>query len=333
MLVDIVVALVTPGLRWVSMLAVAPALTAARFGPRGVLVCGAVATAACVLLGLRPGSPGGDDAAAVIAELVAVTAASAVLSRLRLHHERRLIAVRSVAEAAQRAVLAPVPERVGTLRTAALYNAAAAEAGVGGDVYGAVATRFGTRALMADVRGKGLAAVGAAALTLAVFREAAHEEACLLDVAGRLERSIRRDLFDDDDFVTAVLIGFPAPGRLQLANCGHEPPLLVRDDAVTRLSPVVTVPPLGLLGFSGSAPVLQTVPFHPGDLLFLYTDGISEARNGAGDFFPLVPQLAKSLRPTPAATLDCLQQRLLRHVGGELRDDAALLLLQETTEA
>ncbi|MFJ9351050.1 PP2C family protein-serine/threonine phosphatase [Streptomyces sp. NPDC101237] len=185
---------------------------------------------------------------------------------------------------------------------------------------------------MADVRGKGLAAVGTAALTLAVFREAAHEEACLLDVAGRLERSVSRDL-SDDDFVTAVLIGFPEPGRLQVANCGHEPPLLVRDDAVTQLSPVVTVPPLGLLGFSGSSPVLQTVPFHPGDLLFLYTDGISEARNASGDFFPLVPQFAASLRPTPAATLDCLQQRLLRHVGGELRDDAALLILQEASEA
>ncbi|MFJ9351051.1 hypothetical protein [Streptomyces sp. NPDC101237] len=138
---DIVVALVTPGLRWMSMLAVAPALTAARFGP----VCGAVATIACALLGLRPGAPGGDDEIAIIAELIAVSVASAVLSRLRLHHERRLIAVRSVAEVAQRAVLTPVPARVGTLRTAAHYNAAAAEASVGGDVYGAVATRFGTR--------------------------------------------------------------------------------------------------------------------------------------------------------------------------------------------
>lgn len=76
--------------------------------------------------------------------------------------------------------------------------------------------------IVGDVRGKGLPAVGTAALVLGVFREAAYDEPDLLDVVCRIERSLARNL-GGDDFVTAVVAGCPEPGRLEMVNCGHAP--------------------------------------------------------------------------------------------------------------
>ncbi|MFF2060814.1 PP2C family protein-serine/threonine phosphatase [Streptomyces sp. NPDC058200] len=325
---DLLVAVLAgPGLRWLSMLAAAPALAAARYGPRSVIAFGAVSLAIGVTLGMRPGSPSVDDQAFVLVALAVITVASALLSALRQRRERELIAVRSVAEAAQQAILAPVPERVGSLRIAVRYSAAAAEASIGGDLYGVVLTPFGPRAIMADVRGKGLPAVSTAALVLGVFREAAHDEPDLLRVVDRVENSLRRNL-GSDDFVTAVLVGFPSPDRLHIANCGHVPPLLVHRQVVTVVEPESTVPPLGLLELSEARPALVSVAFEEGDQLLLYTDGVTEARNHQGVFFPLPERLQQHLTADFTGTLDALHARLLDHNGGRLNDDAALLLIQ-----
>ena len=68
--------------------------------------------------------------------------------------------VTSVAEAAQRAVLRPLPEQLGPLRLGVVYLAAAAEARVVGDLYEVATTKeHGIRIIVGDVRGKGLGAV------------------------------------------------------------------------------------------------------------------------------------------------------------------------------
>src|SRR6202044_1900871 len=65
--------------------------------------------------------------------------------------------VASVAEAAQRAVLRPLPEQLGPLKLGVVYLAAAAEARVGGDLYEVTHTEnHGIRLIIGDVRGKGL---------------------------------------------------------------------------------------------------------------------------------------------------------------------------------
>ncbi|MDX3854324.1 PP2C family protein-serine/threonine phosphatase [Streptomyces sp. AK02-01A] len=316
-----------PGLRWLSMLATAPALAAARYGPYGVVAFGAASFVIAVMLGLRPGSPSMEDQSVGLVALAVVTTASALLSALRQRRERELVAVRSVAEAAQQAILAPVPERVGPLRIAVRYSAAAAEASIGGDLYGVVLTPFGPRAIMADVRGKGLPAVSTAALVLGIFREAAHNEPNLLHVVDRIERSLRRNLAGDD-FVTSVIVGFPSPCRLQVANCGHVPPLLVHQGTVTAIDAEPPVPPLGLLELSDAKPCLTTLPFTEGDQLLLYTDGVSEARDHNGAFFPLEERLRQHLSADSTEMLDALLEKLLDHNAGRLDDDAALLLIQ-----
>nr|WP_307167823.1 PP2C family protein-serine/threonine phosphatase [Streptomyces rishiriensis] len=320
------------GMIWLPLLAAGPALAATTNGPRGVFCVGLLAAVVGTTLGARVGAPG-REVAAVLAALVAVTLASALASALRGRRERVLADVRSVAEAAQHALLRPVRATVGPFEVAVRYSAAAAEARIGGDLYALVPTPFGVRLIVGDVRGKGLPAVGTAALVLGVFREAAYDEPDLLAVVDRIERSLARNL-GTDDFVTAVVAGYPRPGELEVVNCGHAPPLLVSDSrSVTAVEPTHPAPPLGLRALTDQTPSLQVLPFADGDQLLLYTDGVVEARDGHREFYPLVEGLSRHLCDEPERTVDAIHEELLAHVGGRLHDDAALLLIRKPVAA
>lgn len=316
------------GMIWLPLLAAGPALAATTSGPLGVLCVGLLAAGLGTTLGARDGVPG-TELAAVLSALAAVTLASGLASALRGRRERVLAAVRSVAEAAQHALLRPVPPTVGPFQVAVRYSAAAAEARIGGDLYALVPTPYGVRLIVGDVRGKGLPAVSTAALVLGVFREAAYDEPDLLAVVGRIERSLARNL-GSDDFVTAVVAGYPRSGELEVVNCGHAPPLLVRaSQAVTAVEPTHPAPPLGLRALTDETPRLQVLPFADDDQLLLYTDGVTEARDDGRAFYPLADGLARHVSDEPARTLTALHDELLAHVGGRLHDDAALLLLRK----
>ncbi|MFI7400794.1 PP2C family protein-serine/threonine phosphatase [Streptomyces sp. NPDC049541] len=316
------------GITWLPMLAAGPALAATTNGPRGVLCVGLLAAALGGVLGTRNGVPG-SELVAVLSALAAVTLASGLASALRGRRERVLAAVRSVAETAQHALLTPVPATVGPFQVAVRYSAAAAEARIGGDLYALIPTPFGVRLIVGDVRGKGLPAVGTAALVLGIFREAAYDEPDLLAVVDRIERSLARNL-GSDDFVTAVVAGYPRPGQLEVVNCGHAPPLLVRGDgSVTAVESTHPAPPLGLRALADHTPRLQVLPFAERDQLLLYTDGVTEARDRGRAFYPLDEGLARHVSDDPARTLGALHDELLAHVGGRLHDDAALLLIRK----
>ncbi|MGW5654310.1 PP2C family protein-serine/threonine phosphatase [Streptomyces humi] len=318
------------GLFWLPLLAAGPALAASTSGPRGVLCVGLLAAVLGGTLAAADGVPG-RALAVVLSALLAVTLASALASALRCRREQVLAAVRSVAEAAQHAVLQPVPKTVGPFRVAVRYSAAAAEARIGGDLYALVSTPHGVRLIVGDVRGKGLPAVGTAALVLGVFREAAYDEPDLLAVVGRIERSLARNL-GPDDFVTAVVVGHPAEGRLEMVNCGHAPPLLISASGdVAAVESTRPAPPLGLRALVGEAPCLEVLPFSDGDQLLLYTDGVTEARDRGRAFYPLAEGVARHVSGEPEHVLSAVHDELLAHVGGRLHDDAALLLLRMQT--
>ncbi|WP_127357099.1 PP2C family protein-serine/threonine phosphatase [Actinacidiphila soli] len=312
---------------WLPMLAVGPALAAATCKPWGVLRVGFFAVALAIALGVRHATSGREQAI-FLSALIAVTLASHRASVLRGRRERVLAAVRSVAEAAQHALLKPVPATVGPFQVAVRYSAAAAEARIGGDLYALVPTPYGVRLIVGDVRGKGLPAVSTAALVLGVFSEAAYDEPDLLDVVGRIERSLARTL-GPDDFVTAVVVGYPRAGRMEVVNCGHAPPLLVRKSDVISVERTFPAPPLGLSALTDETPSLQVLPFADGDQLLLYTDGVTEARNQHREFYPLIERVARHLSDEPSRTLAALHDELLAYVGGRLHDDAALLLLRK----
>ena len=276
---------------------------------------------------------------ATILTVVVVTVISALGAVRGARGKQKLAAVTSVAEAAQRALLRPLPRRVGPLELEVVYLAAAAEARVGGDLYEVARSPYGIRLIIGDVRGKGLDAVEVAADVLGVFREVAHEAYPLGEMARRLDASLRRQAADDE-FVTAVLAEIdPDTSRLTIYNCGHPPPLLLPagfgEPGASRRMEALEVPqpapPLGLLGLGDSATASCTVPFTPGDRLLLYTDGVTEARDAERRFFPLTERLAGHALAAPgdsaAGLLDWLRADLHRHVGAPLTDDAALLMI------
>ncbi|WP_370147167.1 PP2C family protein-serine/threonine phosphatase [Streptacidiphilus sp. EB129] len=266
--------------------------------------------------------------------LIAVIGATSVL--LRNRQEKALADARLVSEVAQRVLLRPIPDRIGPVRPAVHYAAAAAHARIGGDLYEVVQTRYGVRAVIGDVRGKGLGAVETAAAVLGAFREAAHQEPALDRVAGWLADSLHRALHDNDhegteeEFVTLVLVGIAADQVAEIVNCGHPAPILLRGGTPVRpLDPEYPVPPLGVLEPEEVHPPVLRLPLQDGDRLLLFTDGVIEARDRWGTFYPLAERLPDcAVGPDPGDVLQRLHEDVRRHVGRQLGDDAAMLLLQ-----
>jgi serine phosphatase RsbU (regulator of sigma subunit) len=295
--------------------------------------------------------------AAVIA-VVVVTTVSAVgtaigepKTQTRQEQEEQIANVLSVAEAAQRAVLRPLPDSIGPLQLGVVYIAAAAEARVGGDLYEVVSTsEHGIRLIIGDVRGKGLGAVEVAADIIGRFREVAHSVGTLNELAYRLDAGLSRRWGQYEEFVTALLAQIePNEGRLTIVNCGHPPPILVSQDGDVQILEVhAPAPPLGLIALGSDSGAKETFTFKPNDQLLLYTDGVTEARNVNRAFYPLderIGDLAAQARKQSRALvsrrtkqhangsavpplLSLVRDDLLKHVGAPLTDDAALLLVR-----
>ena len=265
--------------------------------------------------------------------------------------EQQIANVISVAEAAQRAVLRPLPEQLGPLKLGVVYLAAAAEARVGGDLYEVASTKDnGIRLIIGDVRGKGLGAVEVAADIIGRFREVAYEVGTLNEVAHRLDAGLSRRWGQYEEFVTALLAEIdPDRGKLTILSCGHPPPILIsREDGVpvanvTVLEVRAPAPPLGLLTLGSDAGAKEVCTFKPNDQLLLYTDGVTEARDASREFYPLderVRVLAPKAQPkltrtgklrangTTPSLLDLVKDDLLRYIGAPPEDDAALLLVR-----
>lgn len=253
----------------------------------------------------------------------------------RLRREAQLRHARSVAMTLQSAVLEPVPPRLSGLDLASLYMAAEAETLVGGDFYAVVQGPHGIRMLIGDVRGKGLPAVNTAAALMASFREAAYHEKDLTEVAARLEGRVHRLTSErtgppGERFATALLMAFDEPDRLRLITCGHTAPIMLRDGSARELELPDIAPPLGLAPLypGGVRYVEHSVDFGPGDTLVATTDGISEARDAEGQFYPAAARLAGWSRAWPQHIVLHLYSDLRGHTGGPLQDDAAALVLQ-----
>jgi phosphoserine phosphatase RsbU/P len=308
----------------ISFLIAGPLLAAVGLDARRTAAVAGYALVLAVLLGAADGIFGTTDH--LIRCLVVATGGvfSVVIARQRSQRERALLAVTRVAEVAQRAILRPVPGRVGRLAVAVRYQSAAEDAVVGGDFYDLAVTPQGVRLVVGDVKGKGLEAVQLAAAVLGTFRQAAYTTPTLVDLAAELDQGARRHL-GEEDFVTVVLAEFGPRGRLELVNCGHPPPLLLKDGAARRLAGAPATTPLGL----DPDPVLEPLQLAPADRLLFYTDGLVEARDGAGRLFELDERAAVLLAaPSLDEALDGLVASVLEHAGGTLDDDMALVLAQ-----
>ncbi|MDX2705776.1 PP2C family protein-serine/threonine phosphatase [Streptomyces sp. PA03-6a] len=342
LMVTVVDIMSPPDVHLGPFLVAAPAITASFAGARTTAVVGGVAVAAQVLVAAVRTTPLDLNHSAQIATLALMSVLATFFAHLRVKHERQVTRLRSVAETAQRVLLRPIPRRIGPLRIASVYLAAEEEAQIGGDLYAAVRTDTGTRVIVGDVRGKGMEAVNEAALTLGAFRAVAHRQAELPALVLWLEQAISSDLTDPaadagpaedeaESFVTAVVADIPDDEPVvHLVTCGHPPPLRLHEGCVTPLDMPAPAPPLGLTQFAGGEPSVLTFAFEPGDTLLLYTDGVVEARDVAGAFYPLTGRLAGQPAGDPEALVERLCTDLLAYAGGCLGDDAAVLAISRS---
>ncbi|NBE52306.1 PP2C family protein-serine/threonine phosphatase [Streptomyces boluensis] len=336
--VTVIDVLAPPDIHLGPLLVAAPAITASFGGPWTVGLVAALAVAAQATIGVLrdPDELFSANHQAQIIALILVGASLVVFCAVRERRDRELTQVRFVSETAQRVVLPPLPQHLGPLRVASRYLAAEAEAQIGGDLYAAARTASGTRLIVGDVRGKGMTAVGDAALLLGAFRAAAHRQASLGELVTYLDGSVCWDLAEPGEtdrsgetFITAVVLDIPdRGGHVEMIACGHPPPLVLREGRPTTMHARQPAPPLGLGELARPRYHVDRFPFEPGDLLLLYTDGVTEARDSTGTFYPLTERVTGWTEPDPDSFLRRLQRDLLRHVGGHLSDDAAMIALQ-----
>ncbi|WP_434588696.1 PP2C family protein-serine/threonine phosphatase [Streptomyces sp. A5-4] len=310
-----------------------PPVAALAYGPVSVGVLGALTLLVLSLPYTRHiwYVEGGDLLAVLLVVLLSV-----VIAWVRTRRDEQLVTVRTVAEAAQLAVLPPLPATVGRVRCAGLYRSAQRGALVGGDLYDVRDGPHGVRAVVADVQGHGMAAVSTVAALLGAFREAVLDEGDLAGIAARLERRLVVDAGSEEHaelFATVVALEFPADEAVvRIICCGHPAPLLLRGGTAREL-PVDPSPPLGM-GLAGVAPPKAvSVPLEPGDRILVHTDGVTEARDAAGAFYPLERRLAALADSVPADDLlgltEAVRKDLVRFVGraDDVHDDVALLAL------
>ncbi|WP_308121970.1 PP2C family protein-serine/threonine phosphatase [Streptomyces sp. TRM70350] len=307
------------------LLGAIPPLAVLSYGPLATALLGTAAITLLNIPALQLNRPGDTD----LWTLGFVAALSVFVSFVRSHRDAQLDLERTTAEAAQRALLPPLPEAVGPVRCTGLYRAAQRGTLVGGDFYDVRDGPYGVRAVLGDVEGHGLAAIGTVASLLGAFREAVLDQPDLESVAGRLDRRLTVDSAaarHADLFATAVLLEFARDVRsVRVLACGHPPPVLLRAGTATDIK-VEACTPLGL-GLADSTPHRGvTVRLEPGDRLFLASDGVFEARDPAGAFYPLTQRLALLNGDDRATLPDRVWEDLLRHTRS-IHDDVTMLVL------
>lgn len=228
----------------------------------------------------------------------------------------------------QRELLPPAPPSTPGYEWALHYETSTR---AGGDYYDFFARSDGRVGLLiADASGHGTPAAVLMAMTRSLLHAVAADEPTPAAVLTRLNRELGR-LLPAGWFVTACYAVLdPADGTLAYSLAGHDPPLVLR----ARDRSLETVPLSGgpLLGpWPQAAYESGRTRLEPGDALFLYTDGLTEAMGPAGELLGL-PEVRAALASLPDLRPGTIRDRVLDRVarhrdGAAVSDDLTLVVL------
>jgi phosphoserine phosphatase RsbU/P len=258
----------------------------------------------------------------------------------RLAYERELVAARRRAEASeararvlaetlQRSFLPPDIVAVPGLDVGGAYRPAGDGSEVGGDFYDVFRTGHQTWGIvLGDVCGKGASAAVVTALARYTVRaEALHVSSPAAVLVGLHEALVS---CYPDTFCTALFLLLnqaPEGHRLTVATGGHPLPLCRRADG--------TIEALGrpgsFLGMEETAEISEfSAILTPGDIVVLYTDGVTEARNGDSFFGEsgIAEVLGACAGLTAQAVADAVVAAALACQDGQARDDIALVVVK-----
>lgn len=202
---------------------------------------------------------------------------------------------------------------------------------VGGDFFDYASNGDGLWLVIADATGKGNSAAALSSLAIGALR-AARRAGAGLQAAARLADEAILSL-DMQRYLTAVLASWDVVGhRLRWINCGHPTPLILRADGRVEELEGERTYPLGIRFGKRGFPVLSA-PLEPGDVLLLYTDGVSERRTADGGRIGengLRAILAELGHCSAATTIRGIQDAVINASPEPLHDDATLLVIAPT---
>ena len=237
-----------------------------------------------------------------------------------------------VAETLQASLLpARLPDVPG-LDFAAAYVGATASQEISGDFYDVFRYRDGWAIAIGDVCGKGQDAAAVTAAARHSIRALASVHTAPADVlAAANEVLVAGDY--GERFVTVKLAFLQPRGRrlgVRLASAGHPGPAVVRADGRVELLEGDGLP-LGL--FDDAEPSPAELELRQGDLLFFYTDGVTEARSADLEFFEdrLIDELAAGAGRSASETVRAVQELVTEFSQGELRDDVTIVAVKVGT--
>jgi PAS domain S-box-containing protein len=257
---------------------------------------------------------------------VAVAEQLARRAAIAVEHARLHTTLGDVAQTLQHSLLpAPLPEVAGW-EIGALYRPALEQPRieVGGDFYEVFATDGNAFATIGDVTGHGVRAATLTSLLRHGARFASYLEPDPVAIIRRLDEELRRR---DDGAMATALCAALHDHSLLVCSAGHPPALVV--DATGGVRETPSGGPL-LGAFTDSTWQQHRVPVVDGDIVLMYTDGVSETagtdeRFGTGRLAAFLSDHAGS---HPQALLQALEVELDRFRGQPAGDDVAALAMR-----
>ena len=214
---------------------------------------------------------------------------------------------------------------------AATYLAAAEDPEVGGDFYDVYQTPDGWGLAVGDVCGMGEEAAAVTAAARHAIRVLGRRCADPREVlAGTNEIVLAEELGLDGGFVTASIAHLTwQDGKLRVAlgSAGHPAAAVLRSDGRVRMMGGGGLP-LGL--FPDAEPATQELDLDVGDVLFLYTDGVAQARGPDNTYFQdrLADELADQAGLAPDQLVASMRRAMNDFTGGNLIDDVTMLVIR-----
>lgn len=243
----------------------------------------------------------------------------------KLEAERRTAQELEIAKQVQARLF---PQKIPKLNTLDLAGLCIQAREVGGDYYDFLALgedRLGF--IIGDTSGKG---IGAALLMANLQANIRSQSAMALDHPQRFLQSVNQLFYENTSsaaYATLFLAEYDdQKRRFRYVNCGHYSPILLRaDNKLERLDSTATV--LGL--FAEWNCDVEEQRLHAGDVLALYTDGVTDAFNDAGDEFGedrLIEVLRRNRERCSEAITSAIVDEVRRFSPREQHDDITLIV-------
>ncbi len=188
--------------------------------------------------------------------------------------------------------------------------------------------------VIGDVSGKGVGAALFMALIRTLLRAFSDSNngspEAVLNAVRHTNRYILRHHQQQTSMFTTLFVGVltPRTGELKYINAGHVPPVLSRLNGSQHL----------LLPSGPAIGVTEELPFEehithldPGDLLLLYTDGVTEAMNAKHELFGIerLQEISRCVHLPPQHLLRCVETHLIAHSGrNSFSDDVTMLAIK-----